>query len=43
MVKNVFYDPEKIDYTITPESQREFMEILAAPVHSLLDKLIEAF
>ena len=36
MTENVFYDPKKIDYTVAPGSQERFMEILDAPVRSLL-------
>ena len=34
MTERVFYDPEKIDYTVTPESQEKFMELISAHVRA---------
>jgi len=36
MTESVFYDPKQINYNIATESQEEFMKILLAPVHLLL-------
>lgn len=32
MADKVFYDPEKVDYTITPESQEKFEKVLSTPI-----------
>ena len=36
MAEVVFYKPDEIDYTITPESQEAFEDIISAPVDYLI-------
>ena len=36
MVESVFYNPEEFDFSIKPESQEKFIELLSAPVQELL-------
>lgn len=36
MAESVFYNPKEIDFSVKPESQEKFMELLSAPVQELL-------
>lgn len=40
MVEDVFYDPNQIDYSVTPKSQELFIEVITAPVYAEVSRLI---